>query len=76
MKSAESTFQGKEVMLVKMGVSSVLLAALVDPLFFTIEKAPPHHILQYVGRTTPKLQAGTKWKDLDAVTVFVWTAGK
>ena len=76
VKSRESTFQGKEVMLVKMGVTSVLLAALVDPLYFTIEKAAPHHVLQYVGRTTPKIQSGTKWKDLDSVTVFDWATAK
>ena len=72
VKSGESTWQGKEVMLVKMEASSVLLAALVDPLFFTMEKAAPHRVLQHAGRTTPKLQVGSKWKDLDAVTVFDW----
>lgn len=75
-KSGESTMQGAPALVVKMQVSSVLLAALVDPLYFTIEKAPPHRILQYVGRTTPKIQAGTKWKDLDAVTVFDWSTAK
>ena len=76
VKSGESTWQGKPMLLVKMEVSSLLLAALVDPLYFTIEKAAPHHVQQYVGRTTPKIQAGTKWKDLDAVTVFDWTTAK
>jgi hypothetical protein len=64
------------VLLVKMEVSSLLLAALVDPLYFTIEKAAPHHVLQYVGRTLPKIQAGTKWKDLDAVTIFDWATAR
>lgn len=76
VKSGESTWQGKQVLLVKMEVSSVLLAALVDPLLFTIEKAAPHRIFQYVGRTTPKVQAGTKWKDLDTVTVFDWATAR
>ncbi len=76
VKTGESTWQGKEAVLVKMEASSVLLAALVDPLTFTIEKAPPHRIFQYVGRTTPKLQVGTKWKDLDAVTVFDWATAR
>ena len=76
VKTGESTWQGKQVVLVKMEVSSVLLAALVDPLTFTIEKAAPHRVFQYVGRTTPKIQAGTKWKDLDAVTVFDWATAR
>jgi hypothetical protein len=29
-------------------------------------------VLQYVGRTTPKLKEGNKWKELDALTVFDW----
>jgi hypothetical protein len=29
-------------------------------------------VLQYDGRTTPKLKDGSKWKDLDAATVFDW----
>ena len=52
--------------------TSPIISALVNPLFFTIEKASPHRVLQYVGRTTPKIKAGGKWKDLDAVTVFEW----
>jgi hypothetical protein len=52
--------------------TSRLLSALVDPLYFTVEKSPPHRVLQYVGRTTPKKLAGDQWKDLDAVTVFDW----
>jgi hypothetical protein len=59
-----------------MEVSSLLLAPLVDPLFFTIEKAPPHRVLQYVGRTTPKIQSRGKWKDLDAVTVIDWETAR
>jgi hypothetical protein len=59
-------------LLVRMEPTSLFLSPLVDPLFFTIEQAPPHRVLQYVGRTTPKIQIGGNWKDLDAVTVFDW----
>jgi hypothetical protein len=52
------------------------LATLVDPLYFTLEKAPPHRVLRYAGRTTPKTQVGGKWKDLDAVTVFDWDSAR
>jgi hypothetical protein len=72
LKQSETTWRGQEVVTVRMEATSAILGALVDPLFFTIQKAPPHRVLQYVGRTTPKIRAGGKWKDLDAVTVFDW----
>jgi hypothetical protein len=71
-KEAASTWQGRQVLIVRMEASSQVIAALVNPLVFTVEQAWPHRVLQYVGRTTPKTQAGSKWKDLDAVTVFDW----
>ncbi|PWU12424.1 MAG: hypothetical protein C5B50_21465 [Verrucomicrobia bacterium] len=55
---------------IKMEPTSRIIAALVDPLFFTIETASPHNLLDCTGRTTPKLQVKGKWKDLDAFTVF------
>jgi hypothetical protein len=75
-KASDSKWQGHDVLTVRMEPSSLLIEALVDPLFFTIEKTPPHHVLQYVGRTTPKIQAGAKWKDLDAETVFDWESAR
>ena len=71
-KESESTWRSSEVIILRMEPSSRLLATLVKPLFFTLEKQPPHRVLQYVGRTTLKIQAGDKWKDLDAVTIFDW----
>jgi hypothetical protein len=73
VKDSESTWRGTPAVSVKMQPSSPFIAALVSPLLFTIEKAPPHRVLQYVGRTTPKLRVGDEWKDLDAVTVFDWS---
>jgi hypothetical protein len=52
------------------------VAALVNPLILTIEQAPPHRVLRYVGRTMPKIQAGGKCKDLDGVTVFDWDSAR
>jgi hypothetical protein len=75
-KDSESTWRGHRVLLVKMQPSSTIIAALIDPLMFTIEMAPPHRVFQYAGRTTPKIQAGSKWKDLDAVTVFDWDSAR
>ncbi len=76
VKESESTWQGREVLTVRMEPSSLLVEALVAPLFFTIEKAPPHHVLQYVGRTSLKIRVGGKWKDLDAVSVFDWGSAR
>jgi hypothetical protein len=75
-KTAESAWQGQPVLIIRMGASSPLVAALIDPLVFTIEKAPPHRVLQYSGRTTPKVQVRGEWKDMDAVTVFDWTSAR
>jgi hypothetical protein len=72
VKEPETPGQDPTVMIVKMEATSMILAALVDPLFFTLEKAPPHRVLRYAGRTTPRIRVDGKWKDLDAVTVFNW----
>jgi hypothetical protein len=72
VKQSEGTWQGRAVIIVKMEPTSPIIAELVDPLFFTIEKEGQHRVLEYTGRTTPKIQSGKKWKDLDAVTGFDW----
>ena len=71
-KHAESTRNGKPVVVLKMSPSSFVIATFVNPIFVTMEKEGEHHVLQYDGRTTPKIKDGNKWKDLDAVTVFDW----
>jgi hypothetical protein len=71
-KYSDSMRDGKPVVVIKMSASSFIIATLVDPLYFTMEKDGKHRVLQYDGRTTPKLKDGNKWKDLDAVTVFDW----
>jgi hypothetical protein len=55
---------------------SPFVAALVDPLSFTIEQSLPHRVLEYAGRTTPKTEVKGKWKDLDAVTIFDWDSAQ
>ncbi len=72
LKHSRSTSHGQKVLVVKMEATSPFVAALVDPLFFTVEEDPPHRVLEYSGRTTPKIRVGERWKDLDAVTVFDW----
>jgi hypothetical protein len=72
VKHAESTRSGKPVVVLKMSPSSFVVAAFVNPIFVTMEKDGNHRVLQYDGRTTPKIKDGSEWKDLDAVTVFDW----
>ncbi len=72
VKSSESAWEGQPVLILKMEPSSRVIAALVEPLYFSLQKAPPHHVLEYIGRTTPKIETGGQWRDLDAVTVFDW----
>lgn len=60
------------LVIVKMEPTSRIIAAMVSPLYFTIEKAPPHRVLEYTGRTTPKIQVNGKLKDFDALTVINW----
>jgi hypothetical protein len=73
-KEADTTAQGRGVLVIKMEATSLIIAALVDPVFFTVEKTGQHHILQYVGRVTPKAKIRETWEDLDALVVFDWPA--
>ena len=72
-KESESVLQGQPVARIKMEPTSFIIAQLVDPLFFVVEQGGKHRILQYIGRTTPLIREGNKWKDLDATTIFDWT---
>jgi len=71
-KEANSTWQGQKVFIIKMEPTSPIIAELVEPLVFTMEAEGQHRVLEYTGRTTPKVRTGNKWKDLEAVTVFDW----
>ena len=71
-RTAETSWRGEPVVVIRMAASSWVVGLKVDPLFFTIEKNGQHRILQYTGRITPKIKSKTGWKDSDAVTVFDW----
>lgn len=71
-KESETTWRGRPVIIVKAQPTSILIAQLVAPLHFVIEKAGQHRVLEYTGRTTPKFRKNGKWEDLDAVTVMDW----
>lgn len=72
LKEAATDPKNPQAVLIKMEPTSRIIATIVDPLFFSVEKAPPHRVLQYNGRTTPKLSIRGKWEDVDAITVFEW----
>jgi hypothetical protein len=72
VKESESQWQGKPIVILRMEPTSPVIRALISPLHFRIEKEGGHHVLEYSGRTTPKMKSGNKWEDLDAVTVFDW----
>jgi len=74
LKTGESVQHNRPVVQITMQPTSTLLAPFVDPLIFTVEKASPHRILSYIGRTTPRIQKGGSWKYLDAETVFNYPA--
>jgi hypothetical protein len=72
VKDSETTSQGQRVSIIRMEATSPIIARLVDPAYFTLEKDGQHRVLQYVGRATPKTKVGSKWDDLDATVVFEW----
>ncbi|HEY2328235.1 MAG TPA: hypothetical protein VGI63_00280 [Verrucomicrobiae bacterium] len=72
VKVGETMLDGKTVEQIKMEPANLLVARLVDPLVFNVEKDSPHHLISYLGRTTPRVKKGKAWKYLDAETVFDW----
>ena len=72
VKESETISQGRGMVIIRMEATSLIIAQLVDPVLFTVEKDGQHRVLQYVGRVTPKTKAGNKWNDLDATVVFEW----
>jgi len=70
VKTGESVVDGHPCEQITMNPSGLLLSKVVNPLVFTVEKAAPHMLLSYIGRTTPRVKKGDAWKYLDAETVF------
>jgi hypothetical protein len=71
-KESETTWRGKPVVIIKMEPTSFIISQFVEPLSFTVEKNGSHRVLQYMGRTTPRIRTKNKWEDFEAVTVFDW----
>ena len=71
-KVGEGTATNPPTVRLKMVPTHSLAALMVAPLFFTLEKDGEHRLLNYVGRTTPRLKKNKVWKYLDAETVLDW----
>jgi len=69
-KEKETTYNGKPAIIIKMKPSSFIIAALVDPLYFTFEKNGARRLLEINGRVVPKQKNDDDWDDLDAITVY------
>jgi len=69
-RDGEGTFEGKPVDIVKMSPSSMVIAMIVKPIYFSIERSDLHRVIKVVGRTVPKFQKDGKWSDLDVISVF------
>ncbi len=70
-KTEEKIEAGDEVVVIKMKPTSFIIAAIVDPLYFTFRKKDSV-LLTLVGRTLPKTKVGDKWKDVDAEIKFTY----
>jgi hypothetical protein len=68
-KDEEKKIDGRDVIIAKMKPTSMIIAALVKPLYFYFDKADGR-LLEFRGRVLPKLKDGDGWKDLDAETVY------
>ena len=71
-KESESSLNERPSVRLKMTPTNPLVSMMVDPLYFTLEKDGDRRLLNYVGRTTPRIKKGKMWKYLDAETVFDW----
>jgi len=70
VKTGECVVAGHACEQIAMKPVGFFLSQMVDPLIFIVEKASPHLMLSYLGRTTPRARKGDAWKYLDAETVF------
>jgi hypothetical protein len=72
-KTGEAVVDGKPVVVIQMVPTNMLVAEFMDPITFSLEKdGAQHRMVEYLGRTTPRIKSGKAWKYLDADTVFDW----
>jgi hypothetical protein len=71
VKSGETTWRGKPAVIIEMVPASFFIRLIVAPVYFTVEK-DSRQVVEYEGRTTPKIKENGEWQALDAVMVFHW----
>ena len=60
---------------VRMKPTSLLLALVVDPIYFTFD-TPTGKLVRLEGRVPPKIRAGDRWRDLDARVEYRFVADR
>ncbi len=68
-KDREEKIDGKDTFVVEMKPSSIIIQAIVKPIYFYFDKTEKK-ILKVDGRTTPKEKVDGTYKDLDAVLIL------
>ena len=69
LKTEEKKLNGRDAIVVKMKASSLIISAIVDPLYFVFDKETKR-LMELTGRTAPKRLVKGAWKDLDAEIVY------
>jgi hypothetical protein len=72
VRESDGVWKNQPVARIKMEPANVLIAHLVHPIIFNVEKAEPHRLFSYTGRTTPRDKTGGTWKIVEAEAVFDW----
>lgn len=70
-KDSEKELDGQAAVVLKMKPSSVIISALVNPLFFSFS-SDGKHLLTLEGRTNVKIPVEGKLKDFDGYTVYTY----
>jgi hypothetical protein len=68
-KTKDFTEKKQNLVVIKMKASSLFVSAIVDPIYFTVDKDQVR-VVRSDGRVIPKLLQGKKLMELDALTLF------
>ena len=71
-KLGETDWRGIPAVDIAMTPTGLLTRLLVKPVHFILERGGQHRLLEYRGRTLPKVKRDGSWRNLDAVTEFRW----
>jgi hypothetical protein len=71
-RESDTEFHGRKAVRIKMEPVSWIISKALDPLIFTVEADPPHRVLQYWGRTTPRVPVGDALREVEVLSVFDW----